>query len=182
MYLGDVTLGARGCSMILALRMLAEINPEFAKKQFALFTESFITTTFGLPSVREYPKGNNGSGDIDSGPVIFGVGFSATIVSIGTLSMYGNGSLADIQYKTINAFGFSRKSKKQKKYLMGKLPIADGFIAWGRATSLNNSTGELIFNSIKWTLEFNLISFSVILVLWMIFFKKKIMKKIKKSH
>ena len=87
---GKSILGARGCSMALILRVLPEIDTAFANEQYKLFKTNFVTKTFGLPSVREYPKGKHGLGDIDSGPVIFGVGFSATIAMIGTFSVNGD--------------------------------------------------------------------------------------------
>jgi hypothetical protein len=158
--------------------MLAEINPELANEQFKLLKTNFTSTTFGLPSFREYPKGQHGLGDIDSGPVIFGVGFSGTIVMIGTYAMFDNGDLAEKQYKTINAFGFGRTSGNQKKYLFGKLPIADAFIAWGRATELRYQ-GSSKINTDNWRMKFHMISLSVIMFFWLIYFRKKIISKIK---
>ncbi len=171
---GNSIQGARGCSMILMLRMLGEIDAKFAEEQYKLFEDNFVTTTFGLPSIREYPKGQKGLGDIDSGPVIFGVGFSATIVGIGTFAMYDNLDLSKRQYKTINAFGFVRKTKTAKKYLYGILPMADAFIAWGRATELS-SKPELTYNDERfWRLKFHLISVIVLVLIWMIYFRKRI--------
>ncbi len=170
--------GARGCSMSLILRMLAEINPDFAFEQFRLFNTNFVSTTFGLPSVREYPKGQNGFGDVDSGPVIFGVGFTGTILMIGTFSMFKCENLAEKQYKTINAFGFGNTSGEQKKYLFGRLPMADAFIAWGRATELNNSD-VLDANEDGWRTKFQFYSLLIIIVLWLIYFQKDIIRKMK---
>ncbi len=36
-----------------------------------------------IPGVREYPRGINGSGDIDSGPLFFGISLSASTVTLG---------------------------------------------------------------------------------------------------
>lgn len=174
---GKSIQGTRGSSMGLMLRMLCEIDPVFGKEQFKLYKTNFISTTFGLPSVREYPIGQDGIGDIDSGPVIFGVGFSSTIVSIGTLSMYSNQRLANYQYKTVNAFGFDIKARNQKWYLLGKLPMADAFIAWGRASDLSCGK-EPIENSQGWTFKFHLVSMFLLLVFWTLFYGKQIVRKI----
>lgn len=174
---GKTVQGARGCSSSLMLRMLAEIKPALAKEQFKLFKTYFVSTTFGLPSVREYPKGQHGYGDVDSGPVIFGVGFSGTIVMIGTFAMLNSENLADEQYKTINAFGFSRTTGNQKKYLFGKLPMADAFIAWGRATGLKYQSPSN--NADNWRIKFHVISLLVIAIFWIIYFRKMIISKIK---
>lgn len=159
--------GARGCSIGLSLRLLGEIDPVFGKEQFNLARHNFITTQFGLPAVREYPQGVYGLGDVDSGPVILGVGFSATIVMIGTMSMYDHATLANQQYKTIHAFGFETKNDQSKKYLFGALPMADAFIVWGRATDLHYSSSQPHSSSKKWRETFHLISFAVVLIIWM---------------
>ena len=86
-----------------------------------------MTTLFGLPFISEFPKGQSGESDIDSGPVILGVGFAATIVSVGTHAAVGNIHSAEDQYKTINAFGFPLTTSNNKRYLFGQLPIADAF-------------------------------------------------------
>jgi hypothetical protein len=163
---GSIIEGARGCSIGLSLRLLKEIDPAFGKEQFDLARTHFITTQFGLPAVREYPQGTFGIGDVDSGPVIFGVGFAATIVMIGTMSIYDHPTLANRQYKTIHAFGFETKDSEEKKYLFGALPMADAFIAWGRATDLHYSLNQPYVSSKNWRLTFHLISLAVLLVLW----------------
>lgn len=174
---GVTVQGARGCSLGLILRMLAEIDPESANEQYEIFREKFVSTTFGLPSLREYPKGQHGFGDIDSGPVIFGVGFSGTIVMIGTFYKLDYGYLAERQYKTINAFGFGSVTKDQKKYLFGELPMADAFIAWGRATGINYQNPANINDN--WRMKFHGISLLVIAFFWIIYFRKIIINKMK---
>ena len=159
--------GPRGSSLGLSLRLLGEVDPVFGKEQFALDRAHFITTQFGLPAVREYAKGNDNLGDIDSGPVILGVGFSATIVMIGTMCMYDDATLAHQQYKTIHAFGFETKNDQEKKYLFGALPMADAFIAWGRATDLHYSSTQPNVSSKNWRLPFHLLSMLVLLIVWM---------------
>lgn len=175
-HTGETLEGARGSSISLIIRLLAEIDHEFANEQYQLYKLNFASTTFGLPSISEYPKGQTGDGDIDSGPVIFGVGFSGTIVSIGTFSILDDFDLAEQQYKTINAFGFSYKLEDEKKYVFGLMPLADAFIAWGRATELNNN--RLINHySNTWQIKFHLISSTILIILWVPFFHKKILSK-----
>ncbi|WP_018344755.1 hypothetical protein [Cytophaga aurantiaca] len=179
---GALIEGPRGSSLGLSLRFLAEIDPAFGKEQFALDRMHFITTKFGLPAVREYPKGNYNLGDVDSGPVIFGVGFSATIVMIGTMSMYDHATLANQQYTTIHAFGFETGNDEEKKYLFGTLPMGDAFIAWGRATDLHYSLYQPYISSKNWRLQFHLISLAVLVVLWIPVYWRSIKKIFTKSQ
>lgn len=174
---GETIEGARGCSISLILRLLSEIDADFSKDQYALYKKNFISTTFGLPSISEYPAGLCGTGDIDSGPVIFGVGFAGTIVSIGTFSVMGDYEAAEKQYKTINAFGFSTKDPDIKKFALGKMPIADAFIAWSRTAELHD-TSRFIMTSNFWAYKFHFISFFIVLVLWALFYHKIIFKKL----
>lgn len=173
---GKPIQGARGCSMSLILRLLPEIDFNFAYEQFKLFEPKFISTIFGLPSIREYPVGQKGEGDIDSGPVIFGVGYSATIVTIGTYSIFNKDYSAENQYKTINAFGFGRKNGNMKSYLFGMLPIADAFIAWGRASSLENKLKLNTIDTKHWRVKFHFVSLLFILPFWILYFRKTLMK------
>lgn len=177
---GKTIEGARGCSISLILRFLSEIDSNFAQEQYNLYKKNFVATTFGLPSINEYPIGLCGSGDIDSGPVIFGVGFSGTIVSIGTYSVMGDYDLAENQYKTINAFGLSKKSSEMKKYLFGQMPIADAFIAWSRTAELRNPADN-IQSSNLWQLNFHILSAIILLIIWLLFYWKIIYEKLQQK-
>jgi hypothetical protein len=173
---GETIEGARGCSTSLTLRLMAEIDPAFALEQYKLYKEKFVSTALGLPSIREYPKGQSGYGDIDSGPVILGVGFAGTIVSVSTFSVLGDPDLSENQYKTINAFGFSQKTSDTKKYIFGQLPIADAFIAWSRSSGLNYP--ENIKPASKyWRLKFHAISTLIVSLLWLLIYVKILPQK-----
>lgn len=177
---GETVEGARGCSSTLMLRVLTEIDSAFAAQQAKKYQQHFISTALGLPAVREYPKGMSGWGDIDSGPVILGVGFAATIVSIGTLAMIGEPQAAQNQYKTIHAFGFSTQNIHTKQYLFGALPIADAFIAWGRSSALNVKSANTS-SSHLWRMNFHLISLLIIVCMWLVFFAKPLYQMLKKK-
>ncbi|NME70845.1 hypothetical protein [Flammeovirga aprica] len=168
--------GSRGSSMALILRVLPEIDSEFGKAQYQLFKEHFVETTFTFPSIREYPKGEFGLGDIDSGPVIFGVSFAGTIVGIGTFAVFEDIDLSTQQYQTVNAFGLTVKNEHEKMYLIGRLPMADAFIAWGRATALKYQKSNNI--NFLWNWKFHLCSFLILMLLWGVFFRKKLRKLI----
>src|SRR5690606_22299691 len=98
--------GARGSSMALMLILLRDIDLHFSQEQFLLFKKNFLDNKFGLTGIREYPKGESGSGDIDSGPVILGFGGAATIVGMQTLSRFGQDDLSIKVRNAVEAFGF----------------------------------------------------------------------------
>lgn len=169
---------ARGCSMSLMLRFLDEIDPQFMNEHYRLFKDQFVSEIFGLPIVREYPKGVKGSGDIDSGPVVFDIGSVATIVALGTFNINGDFDLARRQYQTINAFGLGFRTQNKKTYIFGLMPMADAFIAWGRASGLNIIEDFEYQDKFIWFPQFHLLSVILLFSLWSIYFRKTIFTKL----
>lgn len=129
----EVHQTARGSSMSLMCVFLRDIDKDLAREQFALFTQHFLDSRFGMAVVLEHPKGVHKSGDIDSGPLILGAGTAATIVAAAACRANGDANQAQLLARTVDAWGFITGSE-EKEYLLGALPIADLFIAWGRAT------------------------------------------------
>ena len=171
---GNTLQAPRGGSMTLMLRLLAEIDLKLAREQYEHFKAHFKSTALGLPMVREYPKGTFGMGDVDSGPVILGTGFAATIVSIGTYRVFGEEAMARAQFNTVHAFGLSQSSENSRSYLLGQLPMADAFIAWSRLApkmvkaSSNESPGLFI--------KFHFISIITILLIALPLYRKRIIQ------
>jgi hypothetical protein len=124
---------SRGSSMALMLVFLHDIDLQFASEQYKLFKNNFIDTTLSLTGVREYPKGQSGKGDVDSGPLMFGYGGAATIVGTKTLSLYGDDGLSARVKQTVEAFSFPTEDDGEKKYFFGALPMADAFIVWSHS-------------------------------------------------
>lgn len=162
---------ARGSSICLTLIFLSEIDPVFAKEQFDLFYEKFTITRFGLPFVREYPKGSKGHADIDSGPVILKVGFAGTIVATGTFIKFGELETANKISACIESIGFPKIDGDQKKYLSGKLPIADAFIVWTRLQSSETIRDNYSYGSF---LIFHIYSFLVVFLFIVLFYRKRL--------
>jgi hypothetical protein len=78
-----VLQGARGISVMYGLHFLADFNEKFAAAQYALAKRHLIRTGLGYGAVREFPEGQEGTGDVDSGPVLLGFGPSASGFAIG---------------------------------------------------------------------------------------------------
>ncbi len=161
---------AKGSSQSLILNFLWEIDTAFAKQQFAIYKERFLDSRFGLPGIREPRKGLTGGEDIDSGPVIFDIGGSASIVGLRTMALYGEATTAVGLRNSIEAFGMGMESGGKKKYLFGKLPVADAFIAW--ANSAEPVKSKMLATDENWRSRFQLYSLLAVLfpagsMLWM---------------
>jgi hypothetical protein len=162
--------GARGSSQSLMLRFLAEVDPEFARSQYARYRTAFLTTWLGLPGIREYPHGIDGEGDVDSGPVGFGIGASATIVGLGTIRMFGDSALAGPLDATIETMGLPIDYGSSKRYLFGTIPIGDAFLVWSKlarpyVTTQSTETYESVLQW-WWRLPFHGVSALVLMLLW----------------
>ena len=166
---------ARGSSESLILNFLIDIDTAFAKQQFALYTEKFLDHRFGLPGIREFPKGNKNTGDVDSGPVILDMGSAATIVGMRVLALYKDNANAIAVRNGIDAFGLAYSNSNEKKYLLGMWPMADVFIAWAHTAEINKS--KTLSTSQSWRLSFQFYSLLFIIILLIpirLLFRKRI--------
>lgn len=118
-------IGARASSQGLIQRFLVEVDPAFARSQYEIFRERFVTGA----GVREYPKGVGGSGDVDSGPLILGMSLSASVVAIGAARVQHD-PLANRLTREGELLGLPLTGLKTKRYLFGAMPIGDAFLAW----------------------------------------------------
>ena len=126
---------ARATSQTLILRFLADIDPQMGQEFYGRFRQAYVVAHgTGLPGVLEYPKGVEGYGDIDSGPLVDGISLSATAVMMGTARMYGDKELAIAIEQAGEALAMPITWRGQKRYGFGFLPIGDAFAAWSQTT------------------------------------------------
>jgi hypothetical protein len=144
---------ARGSSQSLMQCFLPEIVNE--ANGFETYRNLFLNDFAGLYGILEYPRGTNGEGDVDSGPIIMGMGGAGTIVGI--RAMYENGDLEHYQAlrNSAEALALPTSNKGRKKYLFGKLPIVDAFLVWASVSS--QSKKKIDFTS-RWRIKFQIIS------------------------
>jgi len=171
---GYTAEGARGSSQSLILRFLYVIDEDFAKEQYLIFKKLFVKTLFGLPCVREYPINAFGIKDIDSGPVILGIGTSATIVSLGTARTFNDFNFSKSLEQTFETFGLPLRYNSNKKYLFGNLPIGDAFLVWAKVATPNSTTNNKKpykkTVSWWWRVPFHLLSALILVLLLLPFY------------
>lgn len=83
---------SRGCGNSYVSLSSPSIWPEQAKKWYALYEEHFWQQGSIMAGFREFPKqitGNNWYADVDSGPVIGGIGFAASAFGVGAARVNG---------------------------------------------------------------------------------------------
>lgn len=141
-YPGAPPQGARGSSQSLMLCLLPEIDSAFAAAQYRLYEQYFVTSRLNLPAIREYPAGVEGRGDVDSGPVIWGIGGAASVVGQRAAAANGRPDRYVGLRNSVEAFGAAHTVFGRKKYVLGQLPLADAFIAWANAVEQAPSGGH----------------------------------------
>ncbi len=77
------------------------------------------STFFGFAAVREYAAGHDGSGDVDSGPVILGVSVSATGFALASARAHGLHDDFVRLYRTTNFFGLPVTSGGRRRFAVG---------------------------------------------------------------
>ena len=145
---GDVRQGSRATSQVICLRMLPDIDEEFAREQYEAFRWHFQKPFLSMPSLLEYPAETPdeiaGQGDVDSGPLIFGRSLSATVMMIGVAQIYGDQATADAIAQAGEVVGLPWTSNGKKNYAAGILPIGDIMVSYSQnAIRWQNQTDHL---------------------------------------
>jgi hypothetical protein len=154
----DKGIEVRGSSQSLMLSFLPRIDPVFARNQYKIYKKWFVQNKLGLPAVREYPIGTEGGGDVDSGPVIWDVGGSASIVGIRAAAENHDFGLVKNLRNSIETFALATNFSGKKRHFFGALPMIDAFVAWANAE--NQPWLEQQSGGIAWF--FHLISLLII--------------------
>lgn len=89
-----INQGPRGISVMYALHFLRDFDPAFAEDQYARAKQHFVRSVLGLAAVREFPEGSKEKGDVDSGPVLLGLGPSASGFGLAAAAVMGDAMLA----------------------------------------------------------------------------------------
>jgi hypothetical protein len=130
---GRPTEVARATSLSIATRFLVDVDPTLAREQYRGYRDRFVLWPLGLgPAVREFPAGVDGVGDVDSGPLLFGVSLSASACTLGAAQANGDTALAGALANYGELVGVPVETPWTKRYAAGLLPIGDAFLAWSK--------------------------------------------------
>ena len=132
--LGVARDGPRGESLALMCLILADVDSSLARQQYEILRRDFVDYRWGLPGVREFPRGVHGRGDIDSGPLVLGYSGPAIVVGAGAAIAHGDEQLASALLSVAEIAGIPIEFAGQRRYALGLLPVGDAFLAWARST------------------------------------------------
>lgn len=117
----------RGSGTALSAYFLGFVDRALSEKLFRALIKNGKQEVFGMATIREYPDGFAGTGDIDSGPVILGASVSATGFAIGSAKRFGDlGSFRQL-HRTAELFGMPYRSAHGKGFVVGG-PLGDAIL------------------------------------------------------
>lgn len=120
-----------GSSIWMAAHMLEVIDGEFARDQYRRARTELRDSLLGFGYAREWPVGQEGFMDIDSGPVIPGLGASA---SSSGLAILGAAAFGDDEWLTelltaLEFAGFPEDNENGRRYLASN-PVGDAVLLY----------------------------------------------------
>jgi len=80
----------RGCDLSLRTMFLGWFAPERAEAHYDKFVEHFWLERFVAAGFAEWPRGREHFADIDSGPILMGIGSAASAMGIGAARVVGD--------------------------------------------------------------------------------------------
>jgi hypothetical protein len=84
----------RGCALSWQTRYLNEIDPALAGQWWDRYKHAYLVDELLLVGFREWPVGRDRPADVDSGPIVRGVGSAATALAISAARVMGDNLLA----------------------------------------------------------------------------------------
>jgi len=82
------TEAPRGCDLSWRLALLEPIAPETARTLYERYVKAFWRERFLAAGFAEWPKGREQHEDVDSGPIIAGIGGTATVLGIASAQVF----------------------------------------------------------------------------------------------
>jgi hypothetical protein len=80
----------RGCALSWSILYMAQFAPDEAADLYQTYRQHFFVSCGGVGGFREWPQGAGGASDVDSGPVVLGVGAAASGLGVGPARLYGD--------------------------------------------------------------------------------------------
>jgi hypothetical protein len=102
---GHIADKPRASGSTLSVYFLSFADIELAKTLFQTIQAKQQTTVMGLTAIREYPPGQSGSGDVDSGPLLMEASPTASVFAISGARIFGDRSLFTALYRSMDLFG-----------------------------------------------------------------------------
>lgn len=134
---GDTSVKSpiKGSYSTLNTYYLTQIDPEFAKEQYAHLKDVFLKDSW-LTGFKEYPDGSGFLGmDVDAGPIIFGLSPSGTAFGIGCATYFNDTDLRKHLLKTAEIAGHTVSWNGKRRYLLANIALVGEAITLAMRTN-----------------------------------------------
>jgi hypothetical protein len=95
----------RGCATLWSIGYLAQLDPAIAREQYERAREALGRSVGGVGGFREWPRGRGGAMDVDSGPIVAGVGVAATAFGLGPARLFRDEPTYTVIRRSVLVFG-----------------------------------------------------------------------------
>lgn len=110
----------RASGTALAAYFLSFADPALSRDLYQSLKTSCRADLFGFTAFLEYPPNvAAGEGDVDSGPVIFGLSFSGTAFGLAPARIHGDREVFSGIYRQLFLFGFPIDSDGRRSFALG---------------------------------------------------------------
>lgn len=109
----------RGSGTAIGAYFLSFAAPELAKKLYDAMIAELAVDVAGFGGIREYPRGTSGEGDVDAGPIVFGVSVGATGFGLGAARAHGDRVKFRALYRSTSLFGVPTSVDGRAAFAMG---------------------------------------------------------------
>ena len=117
----------RGSGTFLAAYFLSFADPALSRDLYTAGRDAFYTNVGGFGAMREYPRGDDSPGDIDSGPLIAGYAVSSTGFALAGARQSGDTATYDALLATSELFGAPSDAGGVRHYAAGG-PLGDAIL------------------------------------------------------
>lgn len=126
----------RGCALSWSLSTLPALDPTYAAAQWKAYRARFFRCAGGLCLVREYPPGVDRHMDVDSGPMIDGLGMAASGLGLAAARANGDLEAAAALQRSGELIGVPGIGFWGKRYWGGGAAFFDVLALWAKTVPL----------------------------------------------
>ncbi len=109
----------RGSGTALAVYFTSFADIALSRDLYRALTRELADSVLGFGVLREYPRGQLGMGDIDSGPLVFGYSISATGFALAGARIHGDSATFERLYRTFHLMGAPLSRRGSLSFVSG---------------------------------------------------------------
>lgn len=109
----------RGSGTAVATYFLSFATPAFAKRLYDAMSRELMVHVLGFGGISEYAPGFDGKGDLDAGPILFGVSVGGTGFALGAAKTQSDRDGFRALYRSTSLFGVPTSIDGRTAFAMG---------------------------------------------------------------